>query len=96
MSNVDGVICINHKADCIAHLSLICCKEFVVCSKFGNFSCLGTNLNALVLTVVEYKLHYTAHIEECGVVPTVCLTGLLGFNTTDDVIVSRIFNCKTS
>ena len=96
MSHVNGIICIYKKGNAVLHLFLVCIIEFVESIHLGNIASLNTNLYTLVHTICKNKFKRTAHIKERCIMPAVCLTGFLRFNTSDDVVFSCIFQSEAS
>ena len=80
----------------VGHLRLISIVKFFKGCHLGNVACARTYLNTLIHTVGEYHLKRTAHIKECGIVPTVSLSRFLRLNATDYIVISRILKGKTS
>ena len=62
----------------------------------GNIPGLGPQLNALIHTVGKDQLQGAAHIEESGIVPSVGFGGDLRLYATDDIVVSRVLQGKSS
>ena len=46
----------------------------------------GTYLFPTIHTVGKYQLQRTAHIKECGIVPSIGLAVSLRLNTSDDIV----------
>ena len=92
MCNINGIICIYKQGDEIFHLFLVCVIELVKALHLCDIASLNTNLHTFIHTIRENHLQWTAHVKECGIMPTFCLTCFLRFYTADDVILSGI--CK--
>ena len=96
MCNVDRIICIYKKGNTVFHLFLVCVIKFLEGCHLGDIACLDTNKLALVHTIGEYEFQRAAHIEECCVMPSICLAGFLRFYTSDDVVFSGICKSQSS
>ena len=96
MSHIDGIVCIDHKGNTVFHLFLICIKEFFEGCHLCDIAGLDSDQFAFIHTIRKYKFQRAAHIKECSVMPSVCLTGFLRFYASDDVVFSGIFKSKSS
>ena len=96
MSNIDRIVCIYKKRNTIFHLLLICIIKLFKSCHLCDVTCLDTNKFSLVHTIGKYKLERTAHIEECCIMPSICLTCLLRLYASDDVIFSGILKSQSS
>ena len=96
MSHVNGIICIYKKGNAVLHLFLVCIIEFIERSHLGYIAGRNSDHLALIHTIGKYKLQRTAHIKECCIMPSLCLTCFLWLYATDDIILTGICKGKSS
>ena len=91
MRHVDCVVGIDKQGNVIIHLLFIRVVKFVKGLEIFHVAGLDAGLYAVIVTVGEYHLKGSAHIEERRVVPAFRFTGFLRFHAADDIIIPRIF-----
>ena len=96
MCHINGIVCIYQKADIVVHLLLVGIVELLKCAHLFHVAGLDTDLLSPVCAVGKYQLQRTAHIEECRIVPSFCLTCLLRLYTSDDVVFPCLCKRKPS
>ena len=96
MRHIDGIISIDQKLDRIIHLLFICIIELFKCRHVLHITCCRTDADTFVYSIRKYQLQRTAHIEKRRIMPSFCLTGLLWFHTSNDVIISCILQSQSS
>ena len=96
MCYVDGIICIYKKRDAVFHLFLVSIVKLIEGFHPGNIAGRNTNHLTLIHTIAKYKLQRTAHIKECCVMPSLCLTCFLRLYASDDIVLTGICQGKSS
>ena len=96
MCYVDGIICIYKKGDAVFHLFLVSIVKLIEGFHPGNIAGRNTNHLTLIHTIAKYKLQRTAHIKECCVMPSLCLTCFLRLYASDDIVLTGICQGKSS
>ena len=96
MCHVNGIVCIYKQGNKIFHLFLICVIKLIKGLHLCDIACPDTDLDSFIHTIGENHLKRAAHIEECRIMPAVCLTGFLRFYASNDVIFPGICKRKSS
>ena len=96
MCLVDGIIRIHQHLNTVDHLFFIGIIEFLKCLHRGDILCWKTQQFTLVHTAFKYKLQRSAHIEECCIVPSICLAHDLWLHAADDAVVACFSQSQTT